>query len=388
MNKSGSSVGFYADLKAFDDFTSVADTRNYVLAPDDWHIIIADIQGSTSAIEAGRYKDVNMIGAACINSLLNVCANDQIPYVFGGDGATLLVPDHRLQSCIEALCAVRYLSESSFGLKLRIGVVAVSQVNCLSDCQLLVGKFCLSPNNFLATFAGGGIERAERWIKSDPDYLIEKNIEQPPNLDGLSCRWEPLSAENGVMLSILLQVKETDSNKAAKQYRSVIQAISEITTGAGDAKPIRDSNMVFRWPPRGLAAEIKATCGNRPVYLWAIWLYVNSLFQWMLDRFNWTAGGYRGRKYRVELQQNTDYRRFDDVLRVLLDCTETQADNIERMLAERANRDELEFGTHRADSALMTCLVFNLERKQHIHFVDGNHGGFTSAAKMLKATRS
>ena len=60
------------------------------------------------------------------------------------------------------------------------------------------------------------------------------------------------------------------------------------------------------------------------------------------------------------------------------------ADNINRMLASRAGRDELVYGLHRADSALMTCLVFNLDKKEHIHFVDGNDGGFTCAAKNLK----
>ena len=77
-----SSALFYANLTAFDDFTSVAEVENYTPAPDDWFVVIADIQGSTPAIEAGRYKDVNMIGAACINAVLNVCTQDEIPYSF------------------------------------------------------------------------------------------------------------------------------------------------------------------------------------------------------------------------------------------------------------------------------------------------------------------
>jgi len=387
MTESSSSAQFYAELTAFDDFSRVAEVENYLLAPDDWYVVIADIQGSTSAIEAGRYKDVNMIGAACINAVLNVCTNDEIPYVFGGDGATLLVPAHRIEVSTNALSAVRYLSVTSFDLSLRVGIVPVAKVNCIDDCRVLVGKYRLSPGNLLATFAGGGIEQAERWIKSDPQYLVEENNEQPPDLSGLSCRWEPLAAENGVMLSVLVQARQTNPHEAAECYRSVIQAINEITVEVGDAKPIRDSNMNFRWPPRGLAAEIKATRGNRSPVLWALKLYANSLFQWMLDHFDWSAGGYRGRQYRVELQENTDYRRFDDTLRILLDCTADQADAVDRMLTERAGRGELIYGTHRADSALMTCLVFNLQKKQHIHFVDGNHGGFTSASKGLKASR-
>jgi hypothetical protein len=40
---------------------------------------------------------------------------------------------------------------------------------------------------------------------------------------------------------------------------------------------------------------------------------------------------------------------------------------------------------HRSDAALMTCLVFSLERSDHLHFIDGTGGGFTLAARQLKA---
>ncbi|MBZ0215664.1 MAG: DUF3095 domain-containing protein, partial [Fimbriimonadaceae bacterium] len=38
------------------------------------------------------------------------------------------------------------------------------------------------------------------------------------------------------------------------------------------------------------------------------------------------------------------------------------------------------YGLHVADSALMTCLVFNFEQSQHVHFIDAANGGFASAA--------
>jgi hypothetical protein len=107
--------------------------------------------------------------------------------------------------------------------------------------------------------------------------------------------------------------------------------------------------------------------------------------QWLLDRFDITAGGYRGRRYRNELRDNTDYRRFDDTLRLLIDCESAQGDAIEAALESHAQQDNLRYGVHRSDSALMTCLVFNLDKGEHIHFVDGSDGGFTAAAKKMKA---
>jgi len=191
-----------------------------------------------------------------------------------------------------------------------------------------------------------------------------------------------------VMLSVLMQATADNESAIADIYRSLIDALGEISEEAiNQGKPISDNNMKFRWPPRGLGAEIDATVGGRNRLFWTFRLHLYSLFQWFLDRFDLTVGGYRGRQYRVELRSNTDYRRFDDTLRILLDCTLAQADEIDKMLALHAERGELLYGLHRADSALMTCLVFSIEKGEHIHFVDGNDGGFTSAAKTMKASR-
>ncbi len=111
-----SSKRFYADIPAFDDFSGIADSSNYQVAPDDWHVIIADVKGSTQAIAEGRYKDVNMIGAACINAVLNISQKRSVPYVFGGDGATLMVPPEDVDSAARVLLGVRDLAASRFKL--------------------------------------------------------------------------------------------------------------------------------------------------------------------------------------------------------------------------------------------------------------------------------
>jgi len=350
---------FYADIDAFENFSGVADIGNYQQAPDDWHVIISDVQGSTRAIAEGRYKDVNMIGAACINAVLNISRKKTVPYVFGGDGATLMVPSNEVESAARVLLGVRDLAANRFNLTLRVGVVAV--------------------------FSGGGMELAEKWIKSNSDYLLETSYEDNiPDLSGLSCRWEPLASQNGLMLSLLMQATSAQESERADMYRRLIKEIAEITEGIA-AKPVCSANMEFRWPPRGLAAETDLTLGSRNRYLHSLNLYINSLLQWALDRFDISAGGYRGQQYRVELRDNTDYRRFDDTLRILIDCSREQADKIDALLATHAQHGFLKYGLHRSPTALMTCLVFNLDKGEHVHFVDGGDGGFTAAAKKLKA---
>ncbi|MEM7292588.1 MAG: DUF3095 domain-containing protein [Pseudomonadota bacterium] len=380
------SAHFYRDIVPVGTFREVVSANRYQQAPNDWLVVISDIENSTAAIAEGRYKAVNMVGAACINAVLNVSAKGEVPYVFGGDGATLMVPPERLSDATDALLGVRHLASTQFDLSLRVGVVPVGDIQRAGDARVLVTKYSLSEGNVLAAFSGGGMECAEQWIKRDSRYHIESDADRdPPDLSGLSCRWEPLQARRGVMLSVLVNAAPAEAELRAGIYRDVMDAVSRITGSIEtDAKPIGAENLVLRWPPRELRSEIAATARHRNVFWWGLALYANSLLQWVLDRFDLTLGGYRGARYRVELRDNTDYQRFDDTLRVLLDCTGEQADRIEADLSERFERGELKFGLHRSDAALMTCLVFNLGEKQHIHFVDGSDGGFTSAAKQMK----
>ena len=379
------SLRFYADIEAFEDFSGIADIGNYRQAPDDWHVIIADVQGSTRAIAEGRYKDVNMIGAACINAVLNISRKKSVPYVFGGDGATLMVPSSEVESAARVLLGVRDLATSRFNLILRVGVVAVAEIHRQHGPRVMVGKYRLSPGNDLAVFSGGGMELAETWVKSGSDYLLETSYDDnTPDLSGLSCRWEPLASQNGLMLSLLMQATSAEESERADLYRRLIADIANITDDV-EAKPVCNANMAFRWPPRGLAAETDLTLGGRNRYAHSLNLYINSLLQWVLDRFDISAGGYRGQQYRVELRDNTDYRRFDDTLRILIDCSREQADKIDALLATHAQHGILKYGLHRSPTALMTCLVFNLDKGEHVHFVDGGDGGFTAAAKKMKA---
>jgi hypothetical protein len=80
----------------------------------------------------------------------------------------------------------------------------------------------------------------------------------------------------------------------------------------------------------------------------------------------------------------TDFRKYDGMLRMALDLTLEQADALEAVLEQERDAGRLVYGFHRSDSALMTCLVFDLTSAAHVHFIDGADGGFALAARQLK----
>ena len=69
-----------------------------------------------------------------------------------------------------------------------------------------------------------------------------------------------------------------------------------------------------------------------------------------------------------------------------LDVSDQQAALITAYLDGEQEAGHLIYGTHLADSALMTCLVLSLEQSEHVHFIDGSDGGFTRAAQQFKSS--
>lgn len=381
MAHQSSTDQFFADLPACEAFRDITELSAYQPLPDDWTVLTADVVGSTKAIERGAYKSVNMVGAASIICVLNAANGASLPFQFGGDGGLIVTPPSLTEAAIRELRRLQATSESMFGLSLRAAAIPVSALR-EAGADMLARKYQLSPGNNLAMFAGGGPGLADVWLKTPPqgvDYAFSPDGSEPePDLEGLSCRWEPLKSRNGVMLTVIMQANDNPSG-AADKLAAVLGA--RVAAFA----PAHDDAMRFRWPPRGLRMEIAAGRKQGRAIRRALWAHFTALMQLICEKQAVKIGDYDGGVYRKELQAQTDYRKFDGALRMVLDLGAAQADAIENWLEQEFQAGRLRYGTHRADSALMTCLLFNLAESQHIHFIDGADGGYAMAAKAMKA---
>ena len=109
-----------------------------------------------------------------------------------------------------------------------------------------------------------------------------------------------------------------------------------------------------------------------------------SLLLIVLRRFNLKLGSFDIRLYSRDMAQNTDFRKFDDALKMTVDLDAGCLAQIESRL-EQATRDGIcQFGLHTQDTALVTCIVPSLMTRDHMHFVDGAAGGYAEAANKLK----
>ena len=91
-------------------------------------------------------------------------------------------------------------------------------------------------------------------------------------------------------------------------------------------------------------------------------------------------GGFDPARYQRQLVDNTDFRKFDDGLRMTVDCSTTTVDAIEARLAVAEQAGVCRYGTHRQKAANLTCIVPSRIGAGHVHFVDDALGGYSAAA--------
>ena len=103
-----------------------------------------------------------------------------------------------------------------------------------------------------------------------------------------------------------------------------------------------------------------------------------------LDKTGRSLGGFDPRRYRGWVTRNSDFRKYDDALRMTIDCSAVTADRLEAVLRKAEAERVVFYGLHRQDAALMTCIVPSYVSDDHVHFLDGAGGGYALAATALK----
>ncbi len=368
---------FYSSLTSFSEFTQFTDEAFFVDVPSDWSVVITDIKGSTKAIAEGRYKDVNTIGAASIIVVRKCLKEFDFPFVFGGDGATILIPNSHVVRVCEDLAALKDLSVQNFGLELRVGVVEVSHLNELGH-SLEVGKFELTAGRSIAILRGEGLSVAEKLIKSDASFEYKETSQKEVSLEGLSCRWNPIPSRRGQIFTILAVSRKGDAI-----YTQIMEKLSEIfPDGLESANPVNIDLTTYKSVGQLLSDERKLhdSIFSLPFLLRTLEI----VFAVLVFKYNFPAIFFNAKKYSNSMQTHSDFRKFDDTLRMVLDCTQEEIDEIKNFLEEKFLLSELFYGTFETASALMTCFVEGLGQGQHIHFIDSENGGYASAAIGLK----
>ena len=382
------SEAFYSKLKPFSHFQDNFATENFVSLPADWVVVITDILGSTAAIQQGRYRQVNAVGVASIVAVMNAVKPLKIPFVFGGDGASLCLPGSRLHEVQEALLGTKQMAKTQFDLILRVGIVPNTFIR-QSEYRVQVGKWKVSTGYYQAAFAGEGLAYAEKLVKGDQDgtYSLDSaDAAGTADFTGFECRWKTVPSPHEEIISLLVMATNHEIDKANKVYLEVLKEIQRNYGGITIHRPVQKKFLELTTNAGALADEVKIRTAahsfvKRLIYSWTLPWKVRLGRKWMA-KGRQVLGTDWG-TYKEKLVENTDFRKFDGMLRMVISGNTVQRYKLVEYLEKQYRDGLLVYGIHISDKALMTCVISDYNQ-DHVHFVDGSGGGYAMAAIELK----
>lgn len=381
-------ANFYGELPALNlPLTELFREDRFRTAPSSWSVVIADVKASTQAVAADRHNDVNLAAAGSLIAALNVAREQktEVPFFFGGDGSTLLVPGSLLNDVLLALSAHSQNTAGNFGLQLHIGSLTVKEVLAAGH-QIKIAKLRVDESLAKAVVVGDGLHYAEQKIKQS--LRVEKESLSSLaalNLAGLECRWnriQPPVAEGG---NVCYLIEAVSPDSQLKVYAEVLKQIEAVYGNEAKRHPLSVGQLTPSTSFRKLRKEMLAKFGKwKPAYL--VSTLLRTFFGRLYFRYNWKLGGLRGKEYLSQLIAHADTLTVDGRINTIICGTEEQHGRFLHYLTQAEAQGQLIYGHRASRESIMTCYI-EARNAKHIHFVDGADGGYTAAAKEFKAKR-
>lgn len=368
-------------IPVLNHFSEVVDPSCYQPLPADWVICLCDVVGSTAAIQAGKYKSVNLAGAGTISAVSNALSGDLSLYVFGGDGAGFAVAPDQVLTAGDALSRTAGWAERNLDLQLRVGMTRVADIRTAGH-DVRVAFWQASPHVRYTMFTGGGMEWATAQLKSGTISLPRANVEDEPDLTGLSCQWGPIRPSNDKIVSLIVK---QGANATNARFAEVIVEIIAILENTSCLNPVPEDGPKAVLRSAALALQAKLPGGSAGRLANSVHVVLTALFAWTVFKLGITVGKFEPKRYRREMSANTDFRKFDDGLLMTVDCSLETIRRLKDTLDPAVADDLVRYGLHEQDEALMTCVAPSVMASDHVHFVDGAGGGYAAAAKQMTA---
>ena len=301
--------------------------------------------------------------------------------MFGGDGASFAVAPADAAAAQAALQAMATFAREEFGFALRIAMAEVADLRAAGR-DLRVARYGPSPHCAYAMFAGGGLHWLDGEAKAGRFALPPAPAGTRPDLSDLSCRWGVTPAKRGLILSLIVAPLGADARFAP----FLADLVRELLALEEEGRPVTFETL--RGGPPGpaitLESRVYAAAGASRLAARAKAATVFGL-GFVFKALKLRLKAFDMPQYQADLIENADFRKFEDGLKATLDCTPAFADALEARLAATPF---CEWGLARQAGAQITCYSPFSFARGHLHFVDGAGGGYTMAAKDLKARRA
>lgn len=359
----------------------ISKTDVFKAVPNDWYVVVADVQDSTLAVANGFHNEVNLAATGSIIAVLNAIKNQpktyKIAYFFGGDGATFLVPPELIERVSSVIEDYRtHVSENLF-LNLRVGHMKISDV-VITGHTITIAKHRLTEYLTIPIILGTGLKYAEQVIKDS--FVVEKSnkiLITPINLMGMECRWDEIKPSEDFNKIVCLLVSCDDDDAQPVVYSDVLMKIQELFGTMDERQPISRTKLKLDASVSKLRKEMSARIGK-----FKLGYLIKNLFYTYLGSFYFNYFE-EGKLYLDKISLLSDTLMIDGTINTVLEGSASKIKALQEYLDTVEHEGKLIYGIHVTYASVMSCYVQDRKDK-HIHFVDGTEGGYTSAALMLK----
>ena len=347
-------------------------------APADWHVVVSDIKSSTSSIEEGKCNSINFVAACATTAVLNANKNIELPFIFGGDGSTILVPPMHIKKTADVLISTQNFAKKHFNIDLIVGIVPVIDI-LKNKHKVKVIKFKASDCCYQAVFHGNGVDYAEYLVKNKVKYRLKKRRNKHrADFSGLECLWRDIPSRKEEALSLLVKAIPNSQNEM-EVYNEVIDNIQNIYGDKSDRFPFDEDKIGYKFNFKKAYFEslleayqykknFKITLVKRCARLFL--KYFN-----FLKRKTFDLSPY---KYNF-----IDSEKFDGMLRMVISGSKKQRMNLTAYLEKKHKEGKLIFGSNVTRNVHISCLVIGKTTKR-IYFIDGANSSYCQASKDLK----
>jgi hypothetical protein len=349
--------------------------------PKSWSIVVTDIENSTTAVAMGLHNDVNLSATGSIVTVLNtikeIDSTIKVPYFFGGDGSTFIVPNAVLAPILFALNNYSRHIKKTLQLDLRVGHLEVEKVYA-NNVILRITR--LRQNRYLTTpvVLGNGLKYAEHIIKESFKASVAKSEENiKPNLQGMECRWDEIYPNQTDKKVVCLLVDCDKEEEQAEVYGTIMKEVDLIFGNLEKRNPISAIKLKLNNSLGQIRKEMYAKIGkHQTTYLLSSWL-ITMIGTVYFKFFK------AGKIYKNTVTQLSDTIMLDGLLNTVISGTDDQVNRLKTLLDNLESDKKIIYGIHITHASIMSCYIEDRGEK-HIHFVDGTEGGYTSAAIMFK----
>jgi len=284
-----------------------------------------------------------------------------------------------LENLLEVLERYKLHISNRISLELKVGAHSVRGLQALGH-DIRIAKFAVNELLTLPIVLGTGVKYAEKVIKGVLEDELEEG--QPEletvNLQGMECRWDEVLPPRKTDKVICLVAYCKNGDYQGEVYAEVLRAIDINIGDYKSRQPISRTRLKLDLAIGKIRKEMKVKLAS--------FTFMDLMKTWFFTLFGPYYFKYtnNGKAYLNTLTQLTHTLMFDGTFNCVLSGKQKGIKRLTRSLDRLEKNGSIVYGLHVTHASVMSCYVVDRE-EDHAHFVDGTDGGFTEAAKMLKA---